>query len=108
MIAIEDLGTLSLEDVEQVPHISQNRGLWCSVATRLATLSRSCPTKPQGFAEFCTAKITGFAVLEQWRPESISSNILRMTRHIDCDGIDRIEEEMLRLNEMTEWREEED
>ena len=65
MIAIEDLGTLSLEDVEQVPHISQNRGLWCSVATRLATLSRSCPTKPQGFAEFCTAKVTGFAVLER-------------------------------------------
>ena len=100
MIAIEDLGTLSLEDVEQVPHISQNRDLWCSVATRLATLSRSCPTKPQGFTEFCTGKVTGFTVLERWHPESISSTILRMTRHIDCEAIDRLEEEVLRLSKL--------
>ncbi len=99
-VAIQDLGRVSLRDIEKIDMLKGNAELWCSVARRLAELVCSCPGQPQAFREVASRVLPGFAVLDRWKPKYAADTLLGLATHIDFKAIDRLESEISRLSRL--------
>jgi hypothetical protein len=101
MIAIEDLGTISLEDIKQIDVLKNSNELWCSIARRLAELVCICPADPQVFTEAVSKRLPGIVGRNKCAsPESIVNRIMNMTSHVGFTALERLEHEILRLSRM--------
>lgn len=99
MLAIEDVGQISLRAIEKISEIGTNKDLWQNGARALAQLVNACPRDPAQFEQFAQAKLSTFAVLRKWDDQNPADchSIVGMAREMGFGSIDDLQEEVTRL-----------